>query len=691
MYFSQVSNMTFRTSTAARSLWIPLLMGSLLFLALGGLNILNPANTGWLMQGLLDPQTNLFGWSYFRHTAVLQFPLGANPDYGMELGSSIVFSDSLPLFALPFKLLDPILPATFQYFGLWVLACILLQGVFGYLLLSRFISERNVLIAGTALLLLLPPYLMRFSIHLALGGQWLLLGGFFLYFDPRYRTRLWLVLIALATFIHAYLLVMLSAIWAADLLQRLLSRELKLRQCLANGLLGSMLVLTIMWLLGYFMLGPAPAATGLYGRMNLLSMIDSRTVWSRIVPAQKISAWEGDGFAYLGLGAMVILLLALVSLLRRNQPGLAPHSRWLPLVGMAAVLTAISVTNTISFGALTLAHFDIPQWATQLYRVFRSPGRMFWPVYYLLAVLSIALVGTRLPSRLGLGFLILGVALQAIDTSKALLSIREVFHRNTVWQSPLTSPLWSTLGERYQKIRYAMPGNIPPNFVPLTDFALRHHMTINSGNFARLSERALNSAAKDLNSKIQEGNYDSDSIYIFTDPEQWDLALQNLHDDDQAGELNGIQMILPGNAACRQCQSPDFALRRWGTWDAQTLPTLAGSVQAGRLVSSTGNAGYLSYGPYTSVPKGRLHYRITYSASGAETQEAGTWDILDNAPPQPKVLRQGSLQGTANAPRTVEGELDLLAPAKGLEVRTFTNGTQTVQLIRLELRKERSP
>lgn len=153
------------------SLWIPILLGTILFVAQGGLSILAPSNTAWLMRGLLDPETNLFGWEYFRKTPWLQFPLGANPEYGMELGSSIVFSDSLPLFALPFKLLDPLLPETFQYFGLWVLTCILLHAVFSYLLLAHFISNRWLLGLGTALLLLLPPYLMRFTIHLALGGQ----------------------------------------------------------------------------------------------------------------------------------------------------------------------------------------------------------------------------------------------------------------------------------------------------------------------------------------------------------------------------------------------------------------------------------------------------------------------------------------------------------------------------------------
>jgi len=81
--------------------WAAVLTGVVVFVALGGGSILNPEKTGWLMGG--DPATQFIGWHFFRHSPVLQVPLGANPNYGMEIGSSVVFSDSLPLLALLFK------------------------------------------------------------------------------------------------------------------------------------------------------------------------------------------------------------------------------------------------------------------------------------------------------------------------------------------------------------------------------------------------------------------------------------------------------------------------------------------------------------------------------------------------------------------------------------------------------------
>lgn len=43
---------------------------------------------------------------------------------------SVLYTDSIPLFAIFFKALSPLLPETFQYFGLFGLMCYMLNGGF---------------------------------------------------------------------------------------------------------------------------------------------------------------------------------------------------------------------------------------------------------------------------------------------------------------------------------------------------------------------------------------------------------------------------------------------------------------------------------------------------------------------------------------------------------------------------------
>src|SRR3954468_24443925 len=120
--------------------WLAMLNGVAMFLVMTHGLVLDPRNTDWLMRG--DPAAGFLGWRLFRHAPVAQLPFGANWSYGMELSSSVVFSDSIPLLAFLFKPLAGWLPDAFQYFGLWILVSFVLQSVFAYKLLRRFSENR---------------------------------------------------------------------------------------------------------------------------------------------------------------------------------------------------------------------------------------------------------------------------------------------------------------------------------------------------------------------------------------------------------------------------------------------------------------------------------------------------------------------------------------------------------------------
>lgn len=674
------------SNSSRPSLWIPAALGAALFLALGGLTILSPSNLGWLMRGLLDPPTYQLGWEFFRHTPWMQFPLGANPDYGMALGSSIVFSDSLPLFALPFKLLSPWLPETFQYFGLWILTCFVLQAVFAYLLIAHFTRNRWLLILGTSLLLLMPTYLMRMTIHMVLAGQWLLLAGFYLYFAGRFRDRFWVSLLLVATLTHAYLLVMLGAIWAADLLQRLLKREHGLGRCLIRLGMGIVPVILVMWLLGYFMLGTSPVVAGTYARMNLLALLDPRGEWSRLIPAPQIDFWDSDGFAYMGAGMLGLLFLA-IGLVWRKTGQAAPRSMLLPLVLMSISLLLIALTNTIKLGPYTLLQFDLPTSLTHVYQVFRSPGRLFWPVYYLIATFSIVIVCARLKQNVAILLLVLALGIQLYDLSRMLPRIHSYFVQESSWQSPLTAPMWEELGERYQKVLYVPPHNIAPDFIPLANFASRQGMEINIGYFARVDLSKEKNHQEEILAEIGSGQFDPQAIYVFMNNELWEQAQSNMGPDDQAGMLDDLRVVLPNLRKCPDCQRQGFLERIWGSWPASQLPSLVGELRDDRLISRPGVPGYLSYGPYTQIPAGQVEYAIVYASAADPAVEIGTWDIVSNAAEAPQVLASGRLIGTAGHERALRGTMSLEHAKQQSEIRTLSSGGHDLQLIRVELKR----
>ena len=72
----------------------------LTYIILGSGNIL-PTNEDWMIHG--DAATDLIVWKYFFND-IWRFPIGLNPNYGLGQGSSIIYSGSVPILSIFFKL-----------------------------------------------------------------------------------------------------------------------------------------------------------------------------------------------------------------------------------------------------------------------------------------------------------------------------------------------------------------------------------------------------------------------------------------------------------------------------------------------------------------------------------------------------------------------------------------------------------
>jgi hypothetical protein len=241
--------------------WEPLLLGGLAFVFVTGGAVLRPGNLGWLMHG--DHATYLLGWMFFRNTPILQQPFGANWPYGMEMSSSIVYPDGVPLMAMVLKPFKAMLPRYFQYFGIWILVCYLLQSFFAWKILDRLTSHVWHKVSGTLFFVLAPPFVFRLSPHFALGSHWLLLASLYLYFSPRLRSKSWILLLVLASLINPYLLAMTLLFFGAALAKHYTSGELSIRQGLKTVALTAGIVAFVMWEAGYFMV--STVGTGGFG------------------------------------------------------------------------------------------------------------------------------------------------------------------------------------------------------------------------------------------------------------------------------------------------------------------------------------------------------------------------------------------------------------------------------------------
>ena len=304
-----------------------LVVGLLIFVYVTGGRILNPTSRDWLMIG--DSATHYMGWEFFRHTALLQWPLGLNPKFGLDISSSIAFTDSIPIGALILKPFSFLLPSTFQYLGIWILLCFILQTYLAARLLSHFLADQIQIALGSVFIALSPVLMYRLVHdgygHIALASQFLILGALNLYFAKELKSWWWALLFVSTILIQAYFIPMVAAIWIAKLVQYLRlesrSRSMVVKHCLLVA------VASISTLIagGYVALGSnlftgssevTDSSFPYWFRWQPLSLIDIQTsfsgTWSHFLSDQPELRGDVEGFSFLGSG--ILLLASLVTL-----------------------------------------------------------------------------------------------------------------------------------------------------------------------------------------------------------------------------------------------------------------------------------------------------------------------------------------------------------------------------------------
>src|SRR5690606_18328041 len=154
----------------------------------------------------------------------------------------------------------------------------------------------------------------------------------------------------------------------------------------AGVLIASVALLTVC--LGFWVPGRESATSG-YGiySMNLLSPFWPVRSGLLVDPGPSPDGTGGqyEGVNYLGLGVLIGLVLLFVKSWRAMTGTICRHP-W--LTAYLLFLCAFAVSHVIYLGSIKVATLPMPLY--ELFSQFRSSGRMFWPVTYILAVLRVA-------------------------------------------------------------------------------------------------------------------------------------------------------------------------------------------------------------------------------------------------------------------------------------------------------------
>lgn len=368
-----------------------------------------------------DPATFFIGWQYFRHEA-WSWPPGLIHGYFAPIGTSIAIVDALPLLAIPLKLFHSWLPENFQYFGIWTFICYCLQAVFGYLLAGHVTSNKLGRYVIMLFFLLCPAFLGRFG-HIALASHWTMLAALALYFrgihgTMRFRIVAWCLLVILVSFIHPYLTAMVCGIALATWLRSASLSGGRMRAISASVPVGlACLVILSFWCAGIFIYygetGPGP---GIFGRfsMNLNSLYNPMNSSQFLVSRPLVSGEQWEGYNYAGLG---FLFLALIGVATAVPSGRLVERirRHTFLFALLVLFFLFALSNKVTWDNHVVFEYSLPQFLDPLLVLFRSSGRFFWPVVYVMMLAVFWWLAHFLDRKSFVFILAVGIIIQVAD------------------------------------------------------------------------------------------------------------------------------------------------------------------------------------------------------------------------------------------------------------------------------------
>jgi hypothetical protein len=536
-------------------------LATLVFLYICGWQTLDATNLAFLQSG--DRAQHYLGWAFYR-ASDLTMPIGLNPNFGLENSSSIVFSDSIPLIAIPLKLLSEFLSKPFQYFGSYIYLIFILQSYFSWLLAKIIIKEPDVAsaiirLSTVGLFIFSPTLLSRISEHIALSSHFLILAGIYLSLitSTRHKFGKWLLLLSIAILIHFYLFTMVFLLYLASLLDRQSSGN---RTYWTTFFLEISAVVTVIgllaWQAGYFV-ERSVLNTKWYGigNLNLMALFDSNG-WSYVIP--NISQSMGnlnsthlpgrvfEGFNYFGLGFLLLSLLAIPGLkaLKDSRKYFFEHKC---LALSLLLMTMFAITNQISIGPYNFSFF-LPENILKYAELLRTSARFFWPMFYILALLIIYINVFYYQRKLAALIIFCAFLIQAIDLTPGIQELRNVYsgHKISIMNTNLSGPFWEQAALRYKKILAVQP-SMSWDYQNVAAFAVNNGLSTNDVYLARPNPDRLELAQQEwANQVLGVGALNSETLYLIDDQLKFLVATRPIKDKDFLfAEIDGRNVLAP--------------------------------------------------------------------------------------------------------------------------------------------------
>ena len=528
---------------------ITVLLGVLSFGLLYGFDIVNVTNDSWLYNAGGDMSGHYLGWIYYRK-APWHFPIGLQDGITYPYSFSVLYMDSIPFFALFFKVLSPVLPEVFQYFGIYGLITFVLQGVVGSNIIYSKTKDTFFGLISSPFFILSPVVLQRMYGHSALAFHPIVLLAIYVYInrdaikEKRRDLLYWCLLLALSVSVQAYFFPMVYLFVVAFYLPEIISKKTWYKGLL-KIIIPVVVTLFVMYAWGYFY-GDHNYNGGGFGvfnsNLNVLLNSQGNSFLGELMGMTGYDAiWES--YAYLGFGIIVMCIISIYDLFVTPSDRQTKRIFW-PTVVVVTVFCVASVIPSVKFGAYTLLDIDFPENLLELFGTFRANGRFMWPVMYLILVAVLVHIFNRYKRKYFI--VVFCLALQIIDLSTVYTGIVSRMDALESAEYLLKDSRWNDLSYKSEIFfMYDPVGGGPTSLtMPIGKYAADNNMIMNDFYTSRKDTTAISQDRIEEQSRIFDGNPSDDRIYVF-----YDLPLEYLLYDIGLNiyELDGIYIGVTDN------------------------------------------------------------------------------------------------------------------------------------------------
>ncbi len=575
------------------------LLGAVCFILVYGVKILDPTYDAWLFSGDMDLRQHYIGFCHFRQSS-FRFPIGLIETLSYPMSMSVIYTDSIPLFAVIFKLFSSVLPVRFQYFGIYGLLSFILNGGASSLVLWRFFGEGeaysdsltvdergifNYIVCAlcSVFFILSFPVLQRNFYHTALASHWIIFFSLALWLyreelSLKSRVILWGIMGFICVSIHSYFLPMAGMILVCD------GADGFFRDHREKGIWGSLCgwvyellsfcltALFFLYIYGGFY-GEAQAFGEGLGTFssNLNTFINPLDQGRILKELPLYYDFQYEGFGYLGAGILIFFLTALFFILfkrykmkrRGKMPGKKGGGPYFTLLfkteyrGVIALFLffvsfALAVFPIVAFNDKKVFGVPYPGFVRAVLGIFRSNGRFVWvPVYLLMlfaitvSVRSLKAVRIKKPGvkkGIILSFLILGLLIQLYDISGTLIKKHNYFANEQTCDN-----IWLKEGQALDPVAhigdykgFVFLYNENDIIMDTAYFAYLNGMWQNNYYYARDIDEAVEKNIESQRSSLKKGIAEEDVIYIYKE-EDGDIFDDVLSSWELSGHRIGVK------------------------------------------------------------------------------------------------------------------------------------------------------